>query len=135
MAHQTGIAEYPVQLMCGDRATHVIDGAIEMVCPVCSSSLINSILGFEPQKEKIIAFELREWHAKCQQCPSGKWTGKDERAAYRFKASHSRTKSHHSIVVDFMIPDHAKRLWKTHYGQKRTPARIIKETDNGTSQG
>lgn len=117
MADQTGLSEYPVLLACGDQSRHVIDGQTIMICRPCS------VLG--PVYVDIVAFETREFHVKCQQCRAGKWTGKDETAAYRFKAAHARTKGHHQIVVDFMIPDHVKRTWKIHYGNKRTPGRYF----------
>jgi hypothetical protein len=77
-------------------------------------------------EQRILAFELREWHMKCQQCAVGKWTGKDKTAAQRAKTKHRAAKGHEQIVIDFMIPDSIKRVWRNHYGRKRVPARYIK---------
>jgi hypothetical protein len=113
---------YLVLLKCGHRAVHAIDGFDAMICPV------------DNQPEQIIAFETRAWHMRCQQCAAGKWTGSDEGAAYRAKAAHMRNKGHRQIVVDFMIPEHSKKLWRAHYGRRRTPARFFpKVDDNGAA--
>jgi hypothetical protein len=107
--------EFPVSLACGCRSAHVIDGMVKMACPVHGPWI------------DILAFELREWHMKCQQCVVGKWTGKDKTAAQRAKTRHRASRGHEHIVIDFMIPDSIKRIWKIHYGRKRIPARYIKD--------
>lgn len=126
MADKTGLAEYPVLLECGHFSVHAIDGQMHMTCGQCLE--IARAFGAEVLNVncKILAFEIREWHVKCQQCSAGKWTGKDRAASARFKTMHHESKGHNIIVIDFMIPDHAKRLWGKHYGRKRVPARIIR---------
>lgn len=126
MADQSGLAEYPVQLECGHRTTHVIDGGLAMICAQCVRPVIeitsNGIVHGAYPTRRIMAFETREWHMKCQQCRVGKWTGKDELAARRAKTQHSRTKGHFQIVIDFLRTDRSRRMWRDHYGRKRTPA-------------
>lgn len=128
MADQAGIALYPILMACDHKRIHPIDGSLIATCRQCSRQTGNI------EFRQIVAFELREWHMKCQQCRAGKWTGKDETAAYRAKANHVRMKGHYQVVVDFMTPDHVKRAWRQHYGMKRTPARFMpkRETADGS---
>jgi hypothetical protein len=128
MADQAGI-EYLTLLECGHLERHAIDGALKMECRQCARPYLGSAIGAQAYgaypKRVIVAIETREWHVKCQNCPAGKWTGQDETAAYRFKAAHARRTSHPQIVVDYMVPDRLKRIWKIHYGGKRTPVKFI----------
>jgi|ERR1700722_7990175 len=114
MADQSRVTEYPVLLECGHNSKHFIDGALRMLCRAC-----------EGRETAIMAFETREWHVKCSACRFGKWTGKDEAAAHRARANHARTKQHYGIMVDFLIPDDVKKLWRVHYGRNRVPARFM----------
>jgi hypothetical protein len=125
MADKSGLEECPVLLECGHFEKHAIDGQTHMDCAECLE--IAKLFGANVLvvKCRIMAFETREWHMKCQQCSSGKWTGKDRPAAARFRSEHGNRTGHRQIVLDYMIPDHVKKLWKQHYGRKKVPDRII----------
>jgi hypothetical protein len=105
--------EYPVQLQCGCFTAHAIDGSVALICPD----------GHEGQL--IVAFETREWHMKCGQCPAGKWTGQDRPAAARARSNHADKTGHRQIMLDFLMPDHIKRIWRVHYGSKLIPGKRI----------
>lgn len=125
MVDKTGLEEYPVYLECGHFEKHAIDGETHMDCAECldiAKMFGNDVLVV---KCRIMAFETREWHMRCQQCTYGKWTGKERPIAARARADHGDKTGHRQIVLDFMIPDHTKKLWKRYYGRKRVPDRII----------
>jgi hypothetical protein len=126
MAHQTGLEEYPVLLECGHFNVHAIDGETHMICGECIEIAIAFGAEVFNVNSKIMAFETREWHVKCQHCPAGRWTGKDRAAARRFKATHGYIAGHRQIVIDFMRPEHVKRTWRKHYGRKKVPAPFIR---------
>lgn len=62
----------------------------DMVCPVCHVS------------RKLVAVETREYHAHCDNCKFGKWTGQSEEYAQETANKHYRhVGGNHRIHVDY----------------------------------
>lgn len=107
------VTAFPILLECGCTGLHCIDGTLSVVCSNHQTDQV------------IVSFETREWHMTCGQCRTGKWTGNDRPAAARARNNHNNRTGHTQIMLDYMIPDHTKKLWAVHYGRKSVPARFM----------